>query len=180
MQAGMRIVILNKATKEGFIDRVTFEQAPKGGEKIIHGPNRTCMSPLVEWRILSRGVAWADLYFNRETICKAIELIQVKNDSDLVLEVEVVRNTLLIYFKGRGRRWNKRKREVKYKTRDFDLGNWKDGVAIDWNEEDCGKSLLEEEDQEFSFGLGNLSCLRYLSRDVKLAVRDMHLQFREV
>lgn len=34
----------------------------------------------------------------------------MKNDSDLVLEVEVMRNTLLIYFKVRGRRW-KRERE---------------------------------------------------------------------
>lgn len=74
----------------------------------------------------------------------------------------------------------KRKREVKYKTQDFDLGSWKDGVAIDWNEEDCGKRRFEEEDQEYSFGHGNLSCLRYLSRDVKLAVRYVHLPFREV
>lgn len=52
-----------------------------------------------------------------------------------------------------------RERAVKYKTQDFDLGSWKDGVAIYWNEEDCGKSKLEEEDQEFYFGHGKLNCL---------------------
>lgn len=53
----MSIVILNKATKEGFIDRVTLKQTPKGREEVSHGSSRTCMSPLVEWRILSRGVS---------------------------------------------------------------------------------------------------------------------------
>lgn len=47
-----------------------------------------------------------------------------------MIEVEVVRNVLLMYFEGKGNRWNKRKREVTYKTQDFDLGNCKHGVTI--------------------------------------------------
>lgn len=64
-----------------------------------------------------------------------------------MIEVKIVRNTLFIYFEDRSNRWNKRKKAVKYKTKDFDLGSWKDGVAVYWNGEDCGKGRFDEEDQ---------------------------------
>ena len=44
-----------------------------------------------------------------------------------MIEIEVVRNTLLLYIEGRGNRWSKRKKRVEYKIQDFDLGNWKNG-----------------------------------------------------
>lgn len=47
-----------------------------------------------------------------------------------MIEIKIVRKTLWLYIKSRGNRWNKRKRTVKYKTQDFDLGSCKDGVAI--------------------------------------------------
>lgn len=76
-----------------------------------------------------------------------------------MIEIKIVRKTLWLYIKSRGNRWNKRKRTVKYKTQDFDLGSCKDGVAIHWTGKDCGKSRFEEKDQQFYFHHGYLNYL---------------------